>query len=84
MRHIWFLVKLSFFLIADAFRWLVAFGRLILVSGRKSEVIEKHKRLVDWLWGTPSEFPDGARQVTRIPDQKIPPVQSTFHAHSMA
>jgi hypothetical protein len=84
MRHIWFLVKLSFFLIADAFLWLVAFGRLILVSGRKSEVIEKHNGLVDWLWGTPSEFPDAARPVTRIPDQKISPVQSTFHAHSMA
>jgi hypothetical protein len=58
MRHVWFLIKLPFFLIAEAFIWLVAFafGRLILLSGRKSEVVEKHKRLLDWLWGVPSEF----------------------------
>jgi hypothetical protein len=58
MRHVWFLVRLPFCLIAEAFLWLVAFafGRLILLSGRKSEVVEKHKRLVDWLWGVPSEF----------------------------
>jgi hypothetical protein len=58
MRHVWFLVRPPFFLIADAFLWLAAFafGRLILLSGRKGEVVEKHKRLVDWLWDVPSEF----------------------------
>jgi len=59
MRLLQFLLKLPLFLIADVFLWLVAFtfGRwMILSENRRLEVVEKHKRMVDWLWGVPAEF----------------------------
>ena len=48
----------ALFLIAEAVLWTVAFsfGRIIMGVNRSYEVIEKHKRLVDWLWGVPKEF----------------------------
>jgi|GraSoi_2013_60cm_1033757.scaffolds.fasta_scaffold300057_1 hypothetical protein len=59
MRLLQFLLKLPLFLVADVFLWLVAFtfGRwMILSENRRLEVVEKHKRMVDWLWGVPAEF----------------------------
>jgi hypothetical protein len=58
MRLVRFAVKLPFFLVAEAVLWFVGFLFCISMMGfrRGHEVVETHKKLVDWLWGVPKEY----------------------------
>jgi hypothetical protein len=56
-----FAVKLPFFLVAEAVLWFVGFLFRISMMGfrRGHEVVETHKKLVDWPWACPRNIGTG-------------------------